>query len=285
MSDTSTTATTARPTGKAHDFGVEPTILSVTPTRDNATAPGRRLPDKHTRLLCGKTLDEWLMLQLWSSKCVRQAVFVAETRAHAERLERLVIDRKFSNIEIVVRPRDMLASINDSGAIPIQWAVEREFQRDWYSFVTTPFVVSPCRPPGFFDRMVEEYKLAMSNPDYTRSSAIICGGYPTDQMLWDRQPDGGWIQRGIPYLNRNPQTRGSITNHWLAASWWYRSNVHLSMARHDLSFNPMFFDIEPWMDIHIDTEEDWEVAELWFRRKILSKGEDCYEEYRRSWAG
>lgn len=287
MIDTSTMAATAnaeRIRAAAHDFGVEPTILTVTPTRDNAAAPGRRLADKHSRLFCGKTLDEWLMIQLETSRCVRKSIFVAETLDHAERLERMVLDRKFSKIAIVPRPRDMLAPINDSGAIPINWAVEREFQFDWFTFISSPFVVSPCRPPGFFDNMVEEYQLVMSNPDYTRGSAIVCGGYPTDQMLWDKT-DGGWVQRGIPYLNRSPQTRGSITNHWLAASWWYRANAILAASRHDIAFNPSIFDIEPWMDIHIDTEEDWDAAEFWFQKKILSKGEDCYETYRRSWAG
>ena len=133
--------------------------------------------------------------------------------------------------------------------------------------------------------MVDNYLAISRNPDYTRGQAIMVGGYPTDVTLWDLGDDGHGTQHGVPYLNRNPKTRASVTNHWIAASWWHRANAILSASRHDVSLKPLFFEIEPWMDIHIDTEEDWEMAEDWFRRKILSKGADCYETYRRSWAG
>ncbi len=275
-------STRIRSYSMGHDYGVPIRFLSVTPTRDNEAAPGNRLADKHSRLFNGKTLDEWLMLQLWSSKYLGKAVFVCETEEHVRKLSPLA--QKY-DIRLLVRPRDMLHPANDSGSLPISWAVEQIFKEEWFSLITTPFVVSPCRPPGFFDMMVEVYLAWISNPDFQMKAPMIIGGYETDISLWQiSKTQQRGKQLGLSYLNRNPEIMGSITNHWIAASWWYRAKVILDYSRHDLSFEPIFFKIEPWMDTHIDTEDHWEEAEYWFGKKILNQGSDCYEQYREKWA-
>ena len=266
-----------------HDYDVPLRVLSVTPTRDNIAAPGARLPDKHTRLFAGKTLDEWLMIQIWSSRTVIHGVFICETEAHRDRLAPMA---EQYGITLMVRPRDMLHRLNDSGSIPTAWAVEELCRGgEYYTLVTTPLVVAPCRPPGFFDHMVAEYCKVIETPDFQRGQPMLLGCYNSDYSVFELDESRRARQLGTIYLNKNPINRATSMQHWLAALWWYRGQKWLEFSRHSFELAPMVFDIEPWMDIHIDTEEDWDAAEFWFQKKILSKGEDCYETYRRSWAG
>ena len=80
-------------------------VLSISPTRDGLVNPSRRLPDKHSRKMCGKTLDEWTMIQLWSSKYVSRSVFVCETEKHRERLAPLA--EKYG-ADLMVRSPELL---------------------------------------------------------------------------------------------------------------------------------------------------------------------------------
>jgi hypothetical protein len=265
-----------------HDYGVPLTFLSITPTRDNVAAPGNRLADKHARLFHGKTLDEWTMLQLWSSKYLGKAFFVCETEEHYGKL--LPVAQKYG-VELLVRPREMLHPVNDTGTLPIMYGFREAMARDYYSLVMTPFVVSPCRPPGFFDYMVEQYLRLMPGPDYEKGQAWIMGASEADGVFYEKDGEDRGRQLGAIYLNKNPEFRFTSTQHWLGATWWYEARVVVANSRHDLSFAPKLFDIEPWQDIHIDTLDQWEWAEYWFAKKILSQGEDCYHRYRESWEG
>jgi len=260
-----------------HDYGVSLRVLSITPTRDNDVAPGNRLADKHSRLFCGKTLDEWTMLQLWSSKSNIKKVFVCETIEHAGKME--LMAHKYE-VELMVRPRDMLHPMNDTGCLPIVWAGTKQLQEEYYTLVTTPLVVSPCRPPGFFDYMIDEYCSRVRSPDYERNYPVLTAAWGGDADVYN-MVGGRGKPLGEPYLNKNENWRFTNHSHWIGAGWWYAANYAMIFSRQPMVDNPMLYDIEPWMDIHIDTEDHWKEAEFWFREKILSKGEDCYESYRR----
>lgn len=264
----------------AHDYGVPPRFLSVTPTRDNDAAPGNRLADKHSRLFHGKTLDEWLMIQLWSSKYLGKAVFVCETEEHRDKL--IPLAEKYG-VALYVRPNGMLHPIADTGGMPISWAARKTLDVEWYPLICTPFVVAPCRPPGFFDMLVEAYLKAFGNPDYSRSQMWVMGGYEMDGALFENDEAGVGRQLGTIYLNKNPVARQSTTQHWMGFTHWWMSAWPLAAARHDLAIAPIIIDIEPWQDIHIDTQDQWDWAEYWFEKKILSRGENCYIKYRESW--
>jgi len=263
----------------AHDYNVPLTVLSITPTRDNDAAPGGRLPDKHSRLFCGKTLDEWTMIQLWSSQSITHKIFVCETYEHMKKLAEPAV--KY-DVELMVRPASMLHPLNDSGSIVGTWAFKKALEKDWCSLITTPLVVTPCRPPGFFDAMVSFYQQKIGNPDYTRQDALVYAGYASDITSFEIE-NGKGKQLGQAYLNKNYKLRSTKFSHFVAATWWYEAYLTLQQSRHDVALHPIFYDIEPWMDCHIDTEDEWKEAEFWFREKILSQGEQCYERYRWGW--
>ncbi len=265
----------------AHDYGIAPRFLAITPTRDNDAAPGNRLPDKHSRLFCGKTLDEWCAIQVWSSLYAGRHIFVAETEEHAEKLVYLT---KYG-AEIWVRPRDMLSPLNDSGGIILHWATKKALAENWHTLITHPFVVSPCRSPGFFDRMVGGYVNTFGNPDQNRGQMLLMGGCRTDQAMFAKGKDGYGTQLGEAYINADTSWRISYETHYMALSAWWVSYYEVFNSRISTTFSPVIHDIEPWEDLHIDTQDQWDEAEFWFGKKILSQGEDCYERYRKGWAG
>ena len=260
-----------------HNYGVPLRFLSITPTRDNDEAPGNRLSDKHSKLFHGKTLDEWLMIQLSTSKYLGKAIFVCETEKHADRLMPLATRY---NVTLYVRPRDMLNQMNDSGAIILQWATRKALDEEFYTLVTHPFVVAPCRSPGFFDRMVDAYSRSFDVPDRDRKAPYVMGGHEMDAILFDLDSSNVGTMVGETYYNKNPRRRLSTSQHYMAHSSWWMAYMDIVLSKHDISFSPTIFDIEPWEDIHIDTQDEWDWAAYWFEKKILSQGEDCYERYR-----
>jgi hypothetical protein len=264
-----------------HEYNVPLRFLAITITRDNEAAPGNRLSDKHTKLFHGKTLDEWCAIQCWSSKHLGRHIFIAETEAHAKKLQYLT-DKYGATVW--VRPRDMLHPLNDSGGIILMWATAKALAEEWYTLVTHPFSVAPCRPPGFLDSMVSSYVWNVGPPDY-RGHQIVVAGSETDgsMMLMDLANVG--TQLGEAYVNKDLRLRFTKWNHFMALSHWYTPGYSIITSRHDTTLKPVIMDIEPWIDCHIDTQDQWDEAEFWFGKKILSQGEDCYERYRQSSQG
>ena len=261
-------------------------VLSLTPTRDGLANPSRRLPDKHERVFCGKTLNEWTMIQLWSSRHVSRAVFVCETEAHADRLRPLA---ERYGVELMVRNPELLHPHNDSGSIVMTHTLGRILAQDYYSLLMTPFVISPCRPPGFIDWLVDEYlrRAFADGGDFTYHAPTLLCGWQGDSALW--QIENGIAHKvGPASLTRQTSYLFSTSQHWIGATWWYMGQMVKWFARdtdNPGDYKPMMAEIEPWIDLHIDTEQDWEEAEYWFRKKILSQGQDCYARYRESWEG
>lgn len=268
-------------------YNVPIRTLSLTPTRDGLANPSRRLPDKHSRIFCGKTLDEWTMIQLWSSRLVSRAIFVCETTQHADRLEPLA---ETYGIELMVRDNEMLHPHNDSGSVVLAHALVKILAKEYYSLVMTPFVISPCRPPGFFDMMIETYlaHAAGQGGDFSFAAPTVLGGWQSDRSLWKINENGTATKFGPPVSTKQEHYLWSNSQQWVAATWWYVGQMMKWFARADGESSGDYpcrmVEIEPWMDLHIDTQDDWEEAEYWFTKKILSRGEDCYAQYRETWA-
>jgi hypothetical protein len=146
------------------------------------------------------------------------------------------------------------------------------------------FVVSPCRPPGFFDEMTAFYCKTFGNPDFILDYPQVTGGYSSYLTLFEIDKNKRAKQLTGQHYNYNPQLRVSALNHALTATWWYEAQLVFERGRREANVSPIIWEIEPWMDIHIDTEDQWKEAEFWFGEKILSKGEDCYDRYRSTWA-
>jgi CMP-N-acetylneuraminic acid synthetase len=273
---------------QVNHYGFPPRMIAIVPTRDGYKSPSRRMADKSTRLMLGKTLDEWAMIQLRCCKYVDTIIFVCETMEHSMRLSPLAMDY---DVKLMVRPQDMLHPINDTGGLPVLWAAQEAFKTDWWSFITTPFNCTPCRKPGLFDRMVEFYMTKVDNPDWTPGPACVMAGSKSDYWFGHMDKSGRVQpaqQEGVAY-NVHPTRYQTMMNHHISASWWWIPTQILAFSRALESaalYPPWIYEIEPWEDTHIDKESDWEAAEYYLKTKILDVyGEDCYERYRDTWRG
>jgi hypothetical protein len=272
---------------QVNHYNIEPRMLCVVPTRDGYKSPSRRVPDKNTRLFHGKTLDEWCMIQLRTCKYVDRIIFVCETVEHSMRIQPLA---KKYEVQLMVRPRDMLHPVNDTGSLPIFWAVNEAFKSDWWSFVATPFNNTPCRKPGFYDNLVDFYMSKVENPDWCPEAACVVAATKSDYWIGNADQSGRMRftgQDGYEF-NVHPLRYHTGFNHFVAASWWWISTASLAYARVKdglgAIYSPFIYDIENWEDIHIDEHDDWEAAEFYFKTKILDVyGIDGYEKYAETW--
>lgn len=272
----------------ANNYDVPLEVLSVTPTRDPERNPSRRLADKHGRLFCGKTLDEWCAIQMWSNQCIARQIFVAETPDHATRLQALL--GKY-DVEVISRPRGMLHPVCDTGGLPIKYGVAHAFKTGWYPLITTPFVVSPCRRPGLYDDLVAHYLKMVKNPDReTGQSQVIAMVKDPPGWLWQDRGEGTQAEMVLPKtgvsFNDYPNAWTGCLQHFVAASWQWLAFGTVADSRAPIPnlgvYSVYPYPIEDWEDAHIDTEEQWQRAEWQFQHNVLDKlGPDCYQEYRR----
>jgi hypothetical protein len=237
------------------------------------------------------------MVQMWSSKCVAKQVFVCETKEHAARLVPLA---EQYNVELVVRPPDMLHPVNDTGGLPIRWGVDHALAEarktgEWYGLITTPFVVSPCRKPGLYDALHAAYIERVNNPDYQSTYPCIMAMAPNPQgWFWQNQGGDSPVKMvvgntGVSY-NTTPNSYYGLLQHFITATWAWLPMMDLTNTRAAIEgvglYAAMPFDIQEWEDCHIDTEEEWARAEYEFGKHI-GQGPDAielYYNYRKGWA-
>jgi hypothetical protein len=244
----------------------------------------------------GKTLDEWCMMAMWSNRCIAQQVFVCETKPHADRLASIA--EKYG-VDLVVRPPDMLHPVNDTGGLPIRWGADWAFDEarkkgEWFSLITTPFVVSPCKRPGLFDEMVEHYRTTINNPDYQNGYPCVLGVVKDPQgWFWQDRGPGTPVEMvvgntGVSF-NAAPNSYIGNIQHLIAASWAWLNFQDLVSSRAPITglglFSAIPFPIKWWEDCHIDTQDEWDWTEWAFGKYLGGKdAEDAYKAYRETWA-
>ena len=266
--------------------GQQLVVVRIAPTRDGLANPSERLPDKHSRLFCGRTLDEWWAIQSWASKHISTSILVGENQAHFDRLTDLLMPY---GITVLARPESMNHPTQDSGGFPCrfgyQWAKRHVGN---INCVITDFVVSPLRKPDDYDRIIEAFceKMSSPNPDAVSGIEQMTSASKTDYWYGAKSGD-----RLIPlYLSDVPNGRwwptyvGVGTLGVLSPRAYEAVNVagdlHLPAIPNT---GPWLFETEEWQEVHIDRPDEWDLAEFWFQKKI--GGIEAYEQYRRSWHG
>lgn len=269
-------------------------VVRVAPTRDGHRNPAERLPDKLTRLLCGRTLDEWWAIQSWASKHISQSILVGETPEHEDAILKTlramepgcpgVMDR----LTVIVRPETMNHPTQDSGSFPCRYGYEWAKSRlRNINILMTDFVVSPLRMPGDLDRLVEEFakKLASPNPDavtgvefmtsFARTEGTFYGSIGDRALHHYRIEQTGNLRYAENWTTMN--TFCAMTPRFYEAS---HVGAALQLPQY-MDMHPWRFEVEPWQEVHIDYEWEWELAEHLFEKHI--GGIEAYEHYRRSW--
>jgi hypothetical protein len=264
--------------------GTQRSIVRIAPTRDGFANPSERLPQKHSGLLHGKTPDEWWALQSWSSELITTSILVAETQKHADRLHEQL--GKYG-IVIIPRPETMNHPSQDSGGFPTNWGY-------WWAqksigniqYVIPDFVVNPLRKPGDYDRMIRAFdaKMCNPNPDAVGDVRYMTSAARTDQSFF--RLDG---ERLMPQYQNNIGNSRFWPTYSTVGTLTVCTPEYYEFARivtgagtfHFFEGHPWLFEVEPWQEVHIDDQEQWDLAEFWMARKI--GGVEAFEEYRKSW--
>jgi len=264
--------------------GQQAVVVRIGSTRDGLANPSERLPDKHSRLFCGRTLDEWWAIQGWASKRITHSVLVGETEEHCERIRNLVSPY---GVAVICRPESMNHPSQDSGGFPMRFGYEwAKRQYGNINGLITDFVVSPLRKPDDYDRIIEAFyeKMASPNPDAVSGVETIVTASKTDYPYFAKTGD----RLTILYLSNQPNGRywstyvsAGVTG-VMSPRAYEAGNVASALGLPpSQNPGPWLFEIEGWQEVHIDRSDEWDVAEFWFEKKI--GGIEAYRDYRKSW--
>lgn len=269
---------------------MKPRVLIIAPTRDGYKNPSRRLADKHIRLFHGRTLDEWFCIRAWSSECMTDFCLVTETEEHTERIRPMV--EKYAG-QLVCRPEVLLHPMEDTGGKPLRWGLHKIIEKNGpYNLVIQNFVVNPVLPPGLFDRAVKRFLELVPNLEDLKGPAnMVPACYPIESFTEERE-DGRLYWSGPRIMNTSKgTTRWKSTMGWTVSTpefndlAWMLSYSGLVLRAADLFDGNLKFEVPVWTDMHIDTEDEWDLAEWYFGKYIGigNKAFEAYDAYRRTW--
>jgi len=256
-------------------------VVCMSMTRDGYKNPSRRVPDKHTRLFHGRTLDEWFCISCWASKEIDLAVLVCENPEHVERLQPLVDQY---GVKLLSRPADMESDpMCDSGGYPMNWGLEELQKSLFITVLCWTYVVNPVRPPEIWDLIIQDFRRRASNPDFVKGPLVEISGTPTDlTFLWYDKESGrarAMVSEREAYINIG--TFAVATPRWKVA-WEHFAQLGMPGAK---PYEPWLYPVDPWTKVHIDEEWEWDLAEYWFGHHI-GEGDEAYKayvDYRESW--
>ena len=213
---------------------------------------------------------------------------VTETEEHTERIRPLV--EKYGG-ELVCRPPAFLHPLEDTGGRPLRWGLAHMVERHGpYNLVIQNFVVNPVIPPGMFDRAVDRFLELVPNLEDLRGPAnMIPSCYPIESFREERE-DGRLYWIGPFSMNTSKTTkRSKSTEGWTVSTPEYNDFAWLMSYSGYTgwlnNYGQLRFDVPVWTDMHIDTEEEWTLAEFYFG-KYIGVGDEAFEKYaayRRTW--
>jgi hypothetical protein len=261
---------------------MKPRVLMMTCTRDGYANPSRRLPDKHIRLFHGKTLDEWFCIRAWSSKYMTDFAVIGETEKHCERIRPMV---ESYGGEVYCRPPAYLHPKEDTGGQPLRW-VQREMVKRHgpYNAVISNFVVNPVIPPGLWDDAVEKFMEALMDPELYKSIPVLEPLYHPQESFKEQRADGLTYWVGSTLLNTSKTLiRWAGVGGWNVTTEDYNEMAWaLTQSGMVTAFNTGWgtvpYEVPRWTDVHIDTPEEWDLAE-WYFGKYIGMGDEAYDGY------
>jgi hypothetical protein len=174
---------------------------------------------------------------------------------------------------------------------------EMEKRHGPYNAIISSFVVNPCMPPGIFDRAVDRFfEVAMDSEMYHGLPVLEPMCYPVE--CWKEEAEDGLAYPVGSLMANSSKVKGR----WKSTFGWNvtRSDYDewawmLTQAGWVLPWVDVFrkysgthvFEVPVWTDVHIDTEDEWDLAE-WYFGKYIGEGEvgyNAYRDYRNTWIG
>lgn len=244
----------------------------------------KRLPGKNMKLICGKPLLEWTMIQMVNTKNIANFYLVTDWEEAAKLGESY-------GFKTVWQPEDEIAMAEEKGRLGGPYAFKRGIEqaqkdaaekakndRGWGLFdVIIPVLPTMClRKPDDFDKAIEQWLQAQDMPvvsavqykdmvmyELKDGVALPCL-FDHDGRLWE-MPGSIWVGPPDQYMACSFRPDGEA----------YKFQEVMSV----LKYRP--YKMEFWQRFDIDYQEDFDIAEYFLERNILKgRGEKAYTDYR-----
>lgn len=235
----------------------------------------QRLPGKNMKMLCGKPLVEWSIIQATCSKLVTKVIVSTDWDEVAA-----IGDKHGCYLHWRTDVKD-----TDPGNVPFFQAMNgHEAVSPKPDGYLTLLPTSPCKMPDDIDRAITLYQSMTPRPP------LVAWMYRTKEFTSSHvvtDDDGNWIggvscifDKGANFCNapwgaaiiRDREFYKLVTRHIID---------HEGVARPWNGIN-YSVEIQPWQRYEADTPEEWEDLELIFGAKIVNKfGADVYERYKK----
>lgn len=225
----------------------------------------------------GRSTLEWAVMAAAYSRWTTHVLVVSEPEATAvkERLAKLPQTGPcYAKLIHWERPPELMHSSADTGSEPLTWAMDHwYFLHHWHggnhyprpNLITSTFCVDPLKPPGIYDAMVEKL-VSLGNQDYGRPQAVTCAARPLCQpMIVDEK---GIIRNANISRSSDAWLTSAYLTGWTWMGWYTRATT-CSVP----------LEVPDWALRHIDTPQDFEVAQLLFTNMIARGNPNIYEEY------
>jgi pseudaminic acid cytidylyltransferase len=222
-----------------------------------------RIPRKNLKLFCGKPLIAWTIEAARGCKYASDVFMTTDDDEIAD-------VSTFYGAKVI--RRDKISDAKEVGTIPFLKAMKHI--RDnvhFFDHAVCALPTTPCRVPGDFDRLVENYRRG-------RYRYSIFGYNPREAQLFIKLEK----DEGVSLIF--DKDHGYYT--WCAGD--NATNIETTQMFVDYQegkviegFLKMLLGIVPvkqWQCQDTDTPEEWEIAEYWFKRKVIDVyGKNPYE--------
>ena len=232
-----------------------------------ARGESKRIPRKNLHLFCG------LPLILWTIRAAKASQNISEVFVSTDDDEIAGIS-SFAGAKIIRRKQP--SPDEESGIVPTVNAMQEIHNMTGDTVFISCLPTNPVRRPFQIDSMIDLYQTG-------KYPAVVCGYSPKELVLLERIDFNG----GKPVIaNINHQYWTFMMGDCVVSINYFQQCLQNVQA--GLEFEPSseiigVIPLELWQTHDVDTFEQWEAAEHWFQKKLLSEGEDCYERYRKTW--
>ena len=247
------------------------------------TGTSGRLPAKATKDFCGRPLAAWTVLQMVSSHLIDEAYVIGDsTGALREETEAL-------GAVWWQRPEVLEHPIEDSGGIPTRWGVEQAAKFGGPISIVLPLLLTnPLRKPDDFDNAIKMLVGAMGATDRRTVPPVIMSASVTEFGFFETVGESDPVVAspvGSRWINTESHRLQAISTIGAQSYSNYMAHVHLSSLLLPDSERPTprcyIYPVEWWQQVHIDDQDQFDLAEFWMRKKILIEGDE-YERYAKS---
>jgi len=230
----------------------------------------KRLPGKNMRMLCGKPLTEWSIIQAKCSRLIDRVIVATDD----ERIGELA-----THLQCFVKWRTDVRD-EDPGNVPFietmdTWEKEHGKPEAYICILPT----SPLREPDHFDRGVMRYRRGDAEivewiwlqKEFYPHHVVYKGDDPTYAFpcRFDKAWNFGTPFGGDTIMHSDTYrkvTRYTIDHEGVVCAWRGFYGI---------------VEVRQWQLLETDTQEAFEDVELVMRERIIKRlGEDCYERYR-----